>query len=109
LFSAALFCEAPPLLAQKAPDPPVARFQQGLAERALGLQMLGLAKPAEVTQIRSKANQHFDSAASHFSAASMAFRARLKKLPGVGEALPSDLEWAACAPCGRAEMELRLL
>src|SRR5207244_12824915 len=109
LLVGALLCTATTRSAQPAADDPAALLRQGIAHRSLGLQVLAQAgtKPAEAAQLRAKAKQHFAEAAKQFAGASAAFASRGKQHPKPGEALPAELESAACARCGQAEMELR--
>ncbi|TMQ30713.1 MAG: tetratricopeptide repeat protein, partial [Planctomycetota bacterium] len=109
LVGGALLCTATTRSAQPAADDPAALLRQGIAHRSLGLQVLAQAgtKPAEAAQLRAKAKQHFAEAAKQFAGASAAFASRSKQHPKPGDAPPAELESAACASCGQAEMELR--
>lgn len=77
---------------------PSVLLYQALCQRGLGR---AEADPAA-------ARKQFEEGARAFAAAAQAFTDRVKDLPKDGADLPEDLEGAACARCGQAEMQLRL-
>src|SRR5262249_47434666 len=87
---------------------PSAVYHLGLAKRGLGLKELAQAKPQDLVQRRAAAYKHFEEAAGRFAEGATAFAARVKDPDPKSKELPTDLEWAACARCDRAEILLRL-
>lgn len=81
------------------PDHPFALYYLGLARRGQGVRELASAnaKPQAAGQHRAAAQQRFDEAGKHFAAAAAAFAAQL----------PGEVDWAACARCDQAEMQVR--
>ena len=98
------------LFGQKAPEPPSQDFHAGQAERTKGLESLVLAnaKPAEAARLRAVAVEHFARAKEQFAAAVAEYSGQVKAGTGKTGWLPPEFEWAACARCAQAEMELRL-
>ncbi len=85
-------------------------YYLGLAKRGLGLRELELAttKPPEAPQHRANATRWFDEAASHFTAAAAAFKARAGAVADAAKELPVAQEWYVRAVCDQAEMQLRV-
>ncbi len=90
------------------PDHPFVLYYQGLAKRGQGIAELAQAKPQDLAQRRTTANQRFEEAARSYEAAVKAFTAKAGKPDAEAKSLPVELEWAARARCDLAEMQLRL-
>lgn len=89
-------------------DRPLVLYYLGYAQRGLGNLELaqGVAKPQEAAQRRQAAMPRFDQAAQKFSAAVVAFAARLNAAAPASDA-PVYHDWLARSGCDLAEMLLQ--